>query len=72
MLRKLLKGATCAACGGPLTEHAHRAWWIDDNGRRSHMHLACDSCIRSARDQTDVDALATRCALRLCAPAGHA
>jgi hypothetical protein len=71
MLRKLLKGATCTACGGSLDEHAHRALWIDDRGRPV-PHLVCDGCIRGAGDQQALDDLATRCALTLCEPAGRA
>lgn len=71
LLRKLIKGATCAACSGPLDEHAHRALWIDDNGRPV-PHLVCSGCLTAARDQQAVDELASRCALALCEPGGRA
>jgi hypothetical protein len=72
LLRKMLKGAHCAACSGALDEHAHRALWIDDGGH-PHLHLVCAACFEGGtRDEAATDELANRCALALCEPAGHA
>ena len=72
LLRKMLEGATCAACSAALDEYAHRAFWFDERGR-AHPHLICARCWKDAAgDQASIDELATRCALALCEPAGSA
>jgi hypothetical protein len=71
LLRKLLKGLHCPACSQPVDERAHMALWFDHQGR-PRPHLVCHGCISTARTPADVDALASRCALSLCEPGGHA
>jgi hypothetical protein len=72
LLRKMLQGATCAACSGDVDEYAHRAFWFDERGR-AHPHLICRRCWNvAAGDQASIDDLATRCALALCEPGGNA
>jgi hypothetical protein len=72
LLRKLLREATCAGCGGAVDERGHRALWIDAAGRVI-PHLVCNGCAETAQaSQQACDALATRCALAVCEPGGRA
>jgi hypothetical protein len=72
LLRKMLKGATCTACSGALDETAHRAFWFDQTGTPV-PHLVCSTCMQRAQhSQEAADEVASKCALALCEPGGHA